>query len=136
MVLENKNLGAVTNVFPTSSPRFVAKDNKALKLESITGAPILEVGTPLAEGATPGTYKIWSSNAGSADDIMSAFVQVRHQSSATGETLVVAMIAGDAHRDDIPLPSGEVQAEMDAHLRLPSLASRGLRIFGLADLSL
>ena len=133
MALENKDLGATTNVFPESSVRIVAKDNKAVKLGIVAGAPILELGHPLmADGVTPGTYIPWATGS----DIVAFVHPQRHQSSATGETLVVAMIAGDIHRDAVQLPSGQTQNNLDAALRSAALGSRGIRVFGLADVSL
>ncbi len=137
MALEPKDLGATTNVFPESSVRLFAKDNKGVKLAIIAGDPILELGTPLSESATPGEYEVWNQTAEAAGRKLCALVSpVRHQASSTGETLVVVMIAGDAHRDAIPLPGGETQNNLDAALRDSDLGKRGIRVFGLEDVSL
>lgn len=132
MALESKDLGATTNVFPESSVRIVAKDNKAVKLAIVALAPILELGYPLKESLTPGTYEPWATGS----EIVAFIHPVRHQSSATGETLVVVMIAGDIHRDAVQLPSGQTQNNLDAALKTAALGSRGIRVFGLEDVSL
>lgn len=132
MALEPKDLGHDTNVFPESSVRIVAKDNKAVKLEIVAGAPILELGYPLQESAVAGTYEPWATGT----EISCFVYPVRHQSSATGETLVVVMVAGDIHRDAVQLPAGQTQNNLDAALRDASLGQRGIRVFGLADVSL
>lgn len=134
MALEPKDLGATTNVFPESSVRIVPRHNKAVKLLQIAGAPILELGFPLQESGTPGSYEPWA-NVGGKE--ISAFISPRrHQASATGETLVVVMIEGDIHRDAVQLPAGEVQANLDAKLRSVELRRRSLLVFGLEDVSL
>lgn len=136
MALEPKDLGGSVTNFP-AGVRMLAKDNKGVKLAAIAGAPILEVATPLVESTTPGTYEVWTDAAEQAGRKLAAFVHpVRHQSSATGETLVVAMIAGDVHRDDVPLTAGEAQGDLDAALQDSDLGKRGVRVFGLEDVSL
>lgn len=133
MALEPKDLGAVTNVFPESSVRLVAEHNKAVKLLAIAGAPILELGFPLQESGTPGSYEPWADASGKK---ISAFVHPRrHQASATGETLVVVLTDGDVHRDAVQLPSGETQPNLDAALREAALGAR-IRVFGLEDVSI
>lgn len=132
MALEGKDLGHTTNVFPESSVRIVAKDNKAVKLEIVAGAPILELGFPLQESVVLGTYEPWVTG----NEIACFVMPNRHQSSATGETLVVVMIAGDIHRDAVQLPSGQTQPNLDLALQDASLGLRGIRVFGLADVSL
>jgi len=137
MALEPKDLGGSTTPFPESSVRLVVKDNKAVKLAAIVGAPILELVTPICESAVAGTYEVWNQAAEIAGRKLAAFVSpVRHQSSATGETLVVVGITGDVHRDAVILPSGEAQNDLDAALRDSDLKKRGWNVFGLEDVSL
>jgi len=134
MALEPRDLGATTNVFPESSVRLVAEHNKGVKLASIAGDPILELGHPLMESATPGTYEPWT-NTGGPNAIVAFVHPRRHQASSTGETLVVVMIEGDVHRDAVQLPAGETQMNLDAQLAL-STTSAKFQVFGLEDVSL
>lgn len=132
MALEPKDLGATTTPFPESSVRIVPFHNKAVKLLAIAGAPILELGFPLQESGTPGSYEPWAVVGGKK---ISVFVSpVRHTASATGETLVVVMTDGDIHRDAVQLPSGETQNNLDAALRDAALGAR-IRVDGLEDVS-
>lgn len=133
MALEPKDLGAITVVFPVSSPKILVKDNKAVKIAAIAGSPTLEQGFPLQEVvATPGTYEPWTTT----KRIVAFISNVRHKASATGETLAVVMIAGDIHLDAVQLPSGQTQPNLEVELKHIELGKRGIRVFGLEDISL
>ena len=133
MALEPRDLGASTTPFP-SSKRFFAIRRDTVKLAAIAGAPVLEVGFPLQESAVAGTYEPWAVASGKP---ISAFVEPKaHQSSATGETLAAAMVEGKLHRDDVVLPAGEAQVDLDAALRAVETRLRGFQVQGLPDLSL
>lgn len=134
MALEKKDLGRTDVVFPESSPRLLAKENKSVKIAIDAGAIIYEVGFPLQESATPGTYEPWA-NVGGKE--ISAFIDpARHQTSSTGETLAVVLTEGDVHRDAVVLPSGETQPNLDAKLKSVELRRRGIHVDGLVDISL
>ena len=132
MALEPRDLGATTVVFPTSSPKILVKDNKAVKIAAIAGDIILEQGFPLKESATPGTYEPWAT----LSEIACFISNRRHQSSSTGETLAVVMVAGDIHLDAVQLPAGQTQPNLEIELKNAELGKRGIRVFGLADISL
>lgn len=132
MALEPKDLGATTVVFPVSSPKILVKDNKAVKIAAIAGSPTLEQGFPLKESATAGTYEPWVTTS----EIVAFISNVRHKASATGETLAVVMIAGDIHLDAVQLPSGQTLANLKIELKNAELGKRGIRVFGLEDISL
>lgn len=133
MALEPRDLGATTVVFPTSSPKILVKDNKAVKVAAIAGDIILEQGFPLQEVVvTPGTYEPWATT----NEISCFISNRRHQSSSTGETLAVVMIAGDIHLDAVQLPAGQTLANLKIELKNAELGKRGIRVFGLEDISL
>lgn len=133
MALEKTDLGRTDEIFPESSPRLRARDNKTVKIAAFAGDPVLEIGFPLQESAAAGTYEAWS-NVGGKD--ISCFIDPsRHQTSSTGETLAVVLLEGDVHRDAVQLPSGETQGNLDAALRNVEVRKRGIHIDGLADIS-
>lgn len=138
MALQPKDLGGSVTPFPESSVRLVAKDNKAVKLAAHASADTeFAIGTPVNESTTPGTYEIWNETAEAAGRKLAGFIHpVAHTQLAAGETLVVVMTRGDVHRDAVPLPAGELQADLDAALQDSDLKSRGFNVFGLEDVSL
>jgi hypothetical protein len=134
MALEKKDLGRTDVVFPESSPRLFAKENKSVKIAIDAGAIVYEIGFPLQESATPGTYEPWANASGK--DISCFIDPSRHQTSSTGETLAVVLTVGDVHRDAVVLPSGETQPNLDAQLKTVELRLRSIHIDGLVDISL
>lgn len=52
--------------------------------------------------------------------------------STTGEVIWNVLMAGTIHRDDIPVPDGEIQADLDTALRV-GLRAKGFHIQGLDD---
>ena len=134
MALEKKDLGRTDVVFPESSPRLFAKENKSVKIAIDAGAIVYEIGFPLQESATPGTYEPWANVGGKP---ISCFIDPsRHQTSSTGETLAVVLTVGDVHRDAVVLPAGETQPNLDAALRDVNVRLRSIHVDGLSDISL
>jgi hypothetical protein len=132
MALEPRDLGAHERAF-ASSLRFHPEDNKPVKIGAIAGDPLLPVGTPLMEDAgTPGEYLPWATG----NDIVAFLFPRAHQASSTGETLAVAMTSGDVHAADVPLPAGQLQANLDAALIASSMKDREFHVQGLEDVSL
>lgn len=132
MVLQPKDLGGEVTSFD-GSIRMYVKDNKAVKLAGHGVADTeLPAGTPLAEdGVTAGLYNTWTDG----DDI-ACFLQYKHTQLNAGETLAVVMLAGDIHYADVPLPTGQTQNALDTALKAAALGEKGIRVQGLADVSL
>jgi hypothetical protein len=56
-----------------------------------------------------------------------------HSVSTTGQQIVNVFVRGLLHRDDIPVPSNESQADLDEALLGSSLREKGIDIQGLAN---
>jgi len=56
-----------------------------------------------------------------------------HAVSTTGQQIVNVFVRGLLHRDDIPVPSGESQADLDQALLGSSLREKGIDIQGLPN---
>ena len=131
MALVPKDLGATDTPF-AQSLRFDVRHNKAVKFNNVAGAPTLPVGTPLVENAGGG-YDKWTQVA--ALPIVAFVHPLPVTVDAVGEVLGVVMIAGDLHRDDVPL-GGETQGNLDTALKASTLRTRDLLVQGLEDVSL
>jgi hypothetical protein len=94
-------------------------------MAGLTGNPHV-FATPTPGGAAP-------SDGGLIDGFLWAPVEP-HQSSAAGETLVQVFRRGLIHRDDIPVPSGESQTNLDSALRSSSLREKGIDVQGLSGI--
>lgn len=94
-------------------------------MAGLTGNPHV-FATSTAGGAAP-------SDGGLIDGFLWAPAEP-HQSSAAGETLVQVFILGLIHRDDIPVPTGESQANLDSALRTSSLREKGIIVQGLSGI--
>lgn len=96
--------------------------------------PAVTLGTGSLTGGTPAVVTTVAGAAADGADEVAGFVYPDPiQLSATGETIHSCLQGGGAiHRDDIPLPAGESQSELDAALRSEELLKRGFRIQGLS----
>lgn len=56
-----------------------------------------------------------------------------HAVSITGQQIVNVFVRGLIHRDDIPVPSGESQADLDQALLASSLREKGIDVQGLPN---
>lgn len=54
-----------------------------------------------------------------------------HAGLAAGETLIQRFVRGILHRDDVPLPAGESQSDLDAALQSMLLRQKGVGVQGL-----
>lgn len=128
MALIPKDLGASTTPF-AQSLRFDVRHNKAVKFNTDGAGGTLPVGTPLVLNAGGG-YDKWTQVAGLP---IRAFIHPLPVTlDAVGEVLGVVMLAGDLHRDDVPL-GGETQGNMDTALKADTLRIRDLLVQGLED---
>lgn len=116
--------GNTTPFTVTFGGRYAGMNVPALVLDAsgLTGAAGAAVTTSTAGVAADG-----------ADEIAGFVYPDPIQLSATGETIHSCLQGGGAiHRDDIPLPAGESQSELDAALRSVELQKLGFRIQGLS----
>lgn len=97
----------------------------SIDTSGLTGNPHV-LATSTAGGAAP-------SDGGLIDGFLWAPAEP-HQSSAAGETLVQVFILGLIHRDDIPVPTGESQTNLDSALRTSSLREKGIIVQGLSGI--
>ena len=131
MALESKSYGGDERAF-ASGVRLCVHHNKVVKIAAAAGAPLYGQAFPLQESATPGTYEPLAA----AGEIVAFVAHKAAQTSATGETLHVVMTEGDVHRDDVVIPAGLTQGDVDTALKSAALKSRGFHVQGLADVSL
>ncbi len=136
MALIPKDLGGNERAF-ASSPRLQVFRNKSVKFAADAGDVLYLPGFPVAESTTPGTYEPWNQVGEALGRKLVGFVPAPGvQSISTGEVLGVLATEGQVHRDDVILPAGELQADLDAALRDSDLKSRGWHVQGLEDVSL
>ncbi len=84
--------------------------------------------TPLFE--TSGTWGVWQDADATVDGFLWAPDEA-HAGLAAGETNIQVFKAGVIHADDIPLPSGQTLATLQAALRAQSMRDQGIAIQGL-----
>lgn len=102
----------------------------------IGGAPLLAPLTPMAfqtNLGADGQWVVWSASGSNGANKIAGFLWPGGtdtgaggvQTNATTWTLAIMLMRGTVHHDDIPLPSGESQSNLDAALRT------GPRVLGL-----
>jgi len=86
-----------------------------------------------------GTVDIAQTTAGAGadngEDVISGFVGDVEgvQLHATNEVIGLVVLAGDVHRDDVVLPDGESQSDLDTALKSSALRALGINVKGLAN---
>ena len=114
-------------------PRIVPEVALSKTIGPITGAPTLEVGYPMAYDDAELKWVPWTASGTSNTNIIKGFVYpVDIVASASVDVLGVLMLKGEIHYDDIILPTGEAEADLQTALRDGPLA-RGLIIRGLTE---
>lgn len=131
MALDPKSLGRDDTLFD-GSKRICVHKNERVKVAAIAGAPELPVGYPLQESATLGTYEPWQDGS----EIAAITAHEPQATSAAGECLVVVMIRGEIHFEDVELPAGATQGALDTALRSAELNKRGIIVREITDKSL
>lgn len=100
---------------------------------SAVGAPKLARLTPVAFDTSVNLWKVWANAGINGVNLISGFVYPEDiQLSATGEVIACVFILGLVHRDDVVLPAGETQVNLDTALKQVLLRQKGLIIQGLA----
>lgn len=125
-----------SSVDQTAYPRIYPYEGgvRSKKLASSVGAEKLEVGTPLAFDTVTQNWKVWAFGALNGGDKVKAVVYPDPiQLDAANEVLGNVLTRGEIHAEDVLLPAGQLQANLDAALRDPDLHDRGIDVQGLAD---
>jgi len=119
------NLGAASHVVTLTWGGQYAGQNMTISIDTsgMSGNPVVlatstQGGSDLSDGSDIDGF-LWSPEAD---------VSV----STVGEILVQIFRAGLIHRDDVPVPSGESQADLDEALLGSSLREKGIDVQGLA----
>lgn len=133
MTIQKKNLGITESEFPASSLRFYPKDVRVVQLAAQSDTDPLPLGMPLMSTGSDGVVDIWSSG---ASDLVGFLWPCVADPSTAGEVFISVMTRGDFHKDDVVLPDGESQGDLDDALKDSKLAIRGLDVDGYADANL
>lgn len=112
MAVEPKDLGiSETNYGRTK--RFFGNSSVAQLKAAVTGTPLLPIMTPLTFQSASQDYDVWEDG-----EQLDAFLvsgndgENGHQSSATGETLIVVSLGQfEVHYDDLELPTNASQTQ-------------------------
>jgi hypothetical protein len=115
-------------------PRIQSQHQYPQTFGPVASAPELAVGTPVAFDTSNKRYVVWS-NGGTvagADTIVGFVHPLPIQLHATKEVLGIVMSAGEIHYDDIVLPDGESEADLQTAIRA-NLRARGLYVRGLGE---
>lgn len=111
---------------------------KPCELGPTAGGVTLPRGTPMAYDDAANYWVAWTFGGANNTDVIKAFISdseevITDDTGGTNDTKIYAlMLKGRIHYDDIPLPTGELQTNLDAALRDGPLA-RGLKVDGLSQ---
>lgn len=108
---------------------------QAKTLAAIGAAPTLPVLTPLAFNSSTGKWVVWTNGGANGTGTIVGFLWPDAVTAdAANDSLINVLVKGVIHHDDIPVPSGESQGNLDTALKTGLLA-RGLIIQGLAGVN-
>ena len=114
---------AKLRVFPEG-----ATQPKTFAVGAVTIAP----GTPVAYDTVAETWQVFEEGGANEIDIIRGFVWPDPiVLDAADEVLGQVMLRGRIHRDDVQLPAGELQADVDAAMQAPLRANTGIIVEGL-----
>lgn len=102
---------------------------------NVTGGPTLPLGTPVTYDTSAAKWKVWTDGGANGTGTIRGLVWPEAiVLDATEDVIGQVMLEGRAHYEDIALPSGEDQADLDAALRVgdPSLRELGIHVEGLS----
>lgn len=127
MALKNENLGRIETTFDRR-PRMVVKHSGVRTFSEAAGGPTLKIATPVyRDTADANQWKVWTNTQLIEGFVAHADVVL----DASDQVLGNVMLVGDIHRDDVILPSGETQGNLDTALRATTLRDRGILVRGL-----
>ena len=97
------------------------------------GAVTLALGTPVAFDIVSKTWKLWANAGANEVNIIRGFIWPDAvKLDAADEVLGNVILRGRVHRDDVVLPGGETQPNLDAAMSA-GLRERGIIMEGLED---
>lgn len=120
-------LGSQLRIFPTSQqPKTFA-----------AGTGTIANGTPVAFNTATKLWVVWTNGGVDGTGTIKGFLNVHevegeHTLVVGSETLANVMLTGRIHRDDVVLPAGELQADLDAALAGGGVRELGIIVEGLA----
>lgn len=97
------------------------------------GAITLALGTPVAFDIVAKTWKVWADAGADETNIIRGFIWPDAvKLDAADEVLGNVILRGRVHRDDVPIPAGENQSDLDDAMSA-GLRDRGIIMEGLED---
>lgn len=100
-------------------------------LATVSGAPLLNPGFPLAYNTSTKFLVPWTNGGANGTGVINCILLEAKQSSASAEVQVVVMTEGEVHYDAILLPSGETQPNLKTALQAHATRSPLLNVKGL-----
>lgn len=96
------------------------------------GAVTILPGTPVAFDTVANTWQVFEQGGANEIDIIRGFVWPdKIVLDAADEVLGQVMLSGRIHRDDVVLPAGELQADVDAAMKAGLRENTGIIVEGL-----
>lgn len=122
----------------TAAKRIFATYSSPKQFANVAGAPELAAGTPVVYDTSAAKWKVWTAGGANGTGTIRGIVWPDAiQLHATNDVIGTVMLRGRAHADDIVLPSGETQNDLDAALKIgdPALRESGIDIEGLSGVA-
>lgn len=100
-----------------------------------SGRPGEDIAVSAAFNLTGTDHVLAEATAGSGGSEIDALMWAPgdpHQGLLAGESLMQRFLAGIVHADDVPLPAGESQGDLDSALKSMALRQKGIKVQGLS----
>lgn len=111
--------------------RFVPANDAIQPKEFATGSTTLVPGLPVARNSSTGKWVVWANAGANETNIIRGFIWPDDVVlDASDEVLGNLMLGGTLHRDDVVIPGGETQGNLDIALA-SGLRERGFIVQGL-----
>lgn len=122
-------VGTTRNDFPRVKATYVAPKTFA----PVGGKPSYACLTPVSFNTATKKWVVWTNGGANGTGTIKGFVYVDGVDlDDTDDVIGNVMLAGEIHRDDVVLPTGELQANLDAALIASNLRAVGIQVQGLA----
>lgn len=127
---DNELLVTTTDVFPVRS-RVRVDEERTVVFANSAGAELLAKLTPIAYNTSTGKYVVWTNGGVNGTGTIVCFVGMTAvQLDATDDVNGGVIWKGEIDYRDVVLPSGELQANLEAELKTNTLRLRGITIVG------
>lgn len=104
------------------------------RFASAVGGPTLAILTPVAFDTSVNLWKVWANAGTNGVNVISGFVYPEAiVLSASGEVIGTILKRGLVHRDDVVLPAGETQNNLDVALAAATLREKGIVMQGVVN---